>query len=651
MDIIGTVTKVHPSRRGKTLVTVRGSRSEREVKCEVSVPLEVGDLVSCAADNHGDKYVAVSTPVVYMGTTKEALTQALVLSGWDVSAIDAFLQHHREKSNDLLDHYAEDFHYTQVIPEAEDEAETKAKVPPLRVLVWWYTHRVYRKLLVMGLSRTDIRESKMHTLALIKACQTNPYSVANLSVTSCESLCARYCITVAKEDIQCGKIIRRLYQCMQERSWTCVDKNSLADILKEGDDALLPRLIKTYPIVWTFQSLYWLPAYQAEERVAHRLIKLLEYNMPPVMIPNLDSLSLDQQKALRGAMINPVTIIQGAAGTGKTTLLKTVCPIKTDCLLTSFTGKAVARMREVTHQPAATMHLLLVQPKRAGRFSYLIIDEASMVTTELLSDFFELFPGPYGILFIGDIHQLMPTSWGRLLEQLLKTNRIPTFELTTNHRLANKQDAIAFYSDRLAKDLPTKFVTKGNVRVVQGGIEEVMKHDGIVLCPYREPLLVLNKRLSKRYNSHGDQSYKDSKGNEWVIGDCVMLTENAYDIDCFNGTEGLIVGIKDGVVVRFTSGVETYFPEDAGEEGRPCLNMLTRSFAITCHRSQGSEWDHVIIYVPKHNANARFLSRPIIYTSLTRARKSVTIVGDIKEFDLAANRPGALGRDNLWKLF
>lgn len=379
----------------------------------------------------------------------------------------------------------------------------------------------------------------------------------------------------------------------------------------------------------------------------------------------------------------------------------------------SFTGKAVARIREVTKRKnPATMHRLIANKrtnkldKRSTKFEQeiplaeykdTVIDEASMVQEELFYDFVQAHPDVERWVFVGDVNQLAPIGWGSLFKELLKSETIPTYYLTTNHRVYTREgerDGIILNANAIVShdpQYPFEFVETSNFSVIEGPIERVydiirgcfssgLKAEQLViLSPYNRPLDSLNRTFQEIYNV-GKRSVTDSRGFKWMIGDRVMLIENDKEIGVFNGETGSIIDITDkAILVDFgNSGCHEFLLEPTheerayydqghagsyyrrgqrmdevldGDEGdldeERTVKRLQHAYALSIDKSQGSEWDFVVLYIDEFNTGS-FLNKNRIYTGITRAKCCVwCVVSDEEAFKIVAVKPPPYRCDNL----
>ena len=188
-----------------------------------------------------------------------------------------------------------------------------------------------------------------------------------------------------------------------------------------------------------------------------------------------------------------------------------------------------------------------------------------------------------------------------------------------------------------------------------------------IITPYNKDLQQLNSTYQQIYND-GKSNIADCRGQVWMVGDRVMMKDNNYDINVMNGEEGIVRDILDDgedveepkIVVEFEDGAhhkfKTIYKEEETDEDdyklkkELTVKQLQHSFAVTVHKSQGSEWDFVIIYIPSTmNTVTSFLNSNLVYTSITRARRAVWMIGDILSYNSAAVITPPYRCDNLSK--
>jgi hypothetical protein len=415
-----------------------------------------------------------------------------------------------------------------------------------------------------------------------------------------------------------------------------------------------------------------------------------------------DSLNDAQKKAVNNALCSKFSIITGGAGTGKTTVIAELVHnldlLGIPYIVASYTGKAVARIKEVIKKNSPmTIHMMLSRSKTITPFRFAIFDESSMITTDLMHMFWKAFGTNFSLCFIGDNNQLPPISCGNFFDQIIKSGIVEPLVLTKNHRTLDVKDHpndIVFNAESLINYIkaevdpdefrePFRFRTGSNFHMLNGNEQTVYKciemlasngispNDITVITPYTKNLDDLNRNIQKIF-AINEKHYMDSKGIKWSIGDRVMVTQNNYSLGQMNGDEGTIIDMTDApgesgyqeMMVEFRSGhsfkfVMTYekngvenFSEIGFENyiiiNDPTLDILTHCYAITIHKSQGSEWDYVIFYLPKNESGTtNFVNKHLIYTADTRARKGIWNIGDMQSLELHATMKPGFRHDTL----
>ena len=439
------------------------------------------------------------------------------------------------------------------------------------------------------------------------------------------------------------------------------------------------------------RDLVYLPGMLgAEEGVARRMLHLAAQPSP---YPDLDLekavgwyetkkdrvLSPTQREALGRALSSRVFIITGGPGVGKTTLLDALLAIvrakKMRCLLCAPTGRAAQRLAEATGQEARTIHRTLGFGQGGGGFQHddkqplngdlLVVDECSMVDLPLMHALLRAMPPQGALLLVGDVDQLPSVGPGLVLRHLIESGTIPTARLTeifrqaaesriiTNaHRInageipdlqppAGGATADFFYIER---DEPERIAATladlaANRIPRKWGFDPV--RDIQVLCPTnRGPVGArqLNGHLQGTLNPRRDHEPVAEKfGWQFRLRDKVIQTQNNYDKEVFNGDLGFIERIdpeESELAVRFETRTVVYA---FGE-----LDELAPAYAITIHKSQGSEFPVVVI--PLATSQYLLLQRNLIYTGITRGRKLVIIVGQRRALEIAVRQQSARER-------
>jgi len=446
-------------------------------------------------------------------------------------------------------------------------------------------------------------------------------------------------------------------------------------------------LKKEFEVKTELHTVYLPYAHEVEMGVTELISRLLKGPQLPNSVEEENisferhDLSADQKRAIIGALHDNISIITGSAGVGKTTIIKEIVTNleRNDISykVVSFTGKAVARVREVIgKKDPMTMHMMIASSK-TFKFKHLIIDEASMVTTPLFYEFISKFDQDYRITLVGDVNQLTPIGWGALFSSLVNSETIPTYKLTKCHRtkengiLANATRIIE-HSDPDYNGPPFEFevtndfqIFSGDVKMV-GDLVKILQDQGVdsnkikIISPYNRSLLEINNMCQTIYNVD-NRSVKDNENRSWSINDKVMMIENNYTLDIMNGDEGDVIDLSQEageIMIKFKDGHSHIFKistehsnseeylEDHEEAQQVTTVSILHSFGVSVHRSQGSEWDYVILYIPEVSSTS-FLNRNLLYTALTRARKFVWCIGDYNTMIRAATTSPPGRHDNL----
>lgn len=385
------------------------------------------------------------------------------------------------------------------------------------------------------------------------------------------------------------------------------------------------------------------------------------------------NLTDDQRDAIIGAVLSPVCGISGGAGTGKTTILKAVLGVYdrvaegVECYQVALAGRAAQRMAESTQRPAKTIakfigeHLGDNKPKLPEQI-LLVIDESSMVDLLSMYRLIGLLPDASRVIFVGDTAQLPPVGNGLVFHALTDT-QIPFFNLTQVKRqneesgihrfstsVRNGQFAIPKSTKKTLKDsddcsIETKPTIERLIKLWQesGGIEK-----SIVLSPIRKGEFgVDNLNLGLQASVGNDRQaiyFQDSlrgwipwitsTGSRLLKGDPILVTANNYDedADLRNGDLGLVVEVyeqpdEDGVVAVIEVN-NTLINVTAG-----LLEKLHLGYAITIHKSQGSQWPNCFVILPKEAD--KMIDQTLLYTASTRPSERLVLLGDEKVIEKA----------------
>ena len=383
----------------------------------------------------------------------------------------------------------------------------------------------------------------------------------------------------------------------------------------------------------------------------------------------------DQKKAIINAVNSGVSIITGGPGTGKTTIVKCIIELleaqRKKILLTAPTGRAAKKLSEATERDARTIHRALQVDFRSKRFIFneqnplpynvIIVDEVSMVDVPLMCNLLKAVARDTKLIFVGDKDQLPSVGAGNVLEDMLTSGVISVAELTQIYRqseksliisnahkinegempeIDNKSQDFFFDSKVELEDIKTTIVNMVTTRIPKfNGIDSIKIQ---VLAPLKAGVCGienLNRELQAKLNPPKNFRKELTVGQTiFREGDKVMQMSNNYDLEwtrqvglytengagVFNGDIGYIhsIDVQTGEVeIWFEDGRECIYP-------RTELSQLSLAYAITIHKSQGSEFDVVII--PIISGPSLILNRNLIYTAVTRAKKMVVLVGEKK---------------------
>ena len=427
-------------------------------------------------------------------------------------------------------------------------------------------------------------------------------------------------------------------------------------------------------------ALIYLPTlYQAECGLADRLKQINRGEHP---CPEIDldraidwvaersgfELASSQQKALRASIRSKVAVVTGGPGVGKTTLVQSILMIlrakKMRVLCCAPTGRAAKRMSESTGMEAKTIHRLLQYNPGTGGFVHridnplecdvLIIDESSMIDLPLAFQLVNAVPLHAAIVFVGDADQLPSVGPGRILQDIILSNQFTvshlnkvfrqaaTSKIITNAHAINQGHLPEFPKDGEFSDcyfIESEEPETAVAMIAKLVRESIPKRFGMnpmeeiqILTPMQKGALGarnLNATMQRALNPTGDQV--ERFGTIFRCGDRVMQTENDYDKEIYNGDLGYIEMIDleaSEISIRFD---ERSIMFDVRE-----LDSLLHAYAITIHKSQGSEYPAVII--PLHTQHYIMLQRTLIYTAITRAKKLAILVGTTKALQLAVSQ-------------
>ncbi len=459
----------------------------------------------------------------------------------------------------------------------------------------------------------------------------------------------------------------------------------LPDLKSEDLEYYLLKLSKQKRVVIKKEKYYLKELYDAEEYIADRIYRL--NNMERRKLPKLKEkikeleqkigITYDesQKNAIITSLNNNFTITTGGPGTGKTTIIKGIIRMLVDTChispqniaLLAPTGRASRKLMEVCNIPAYTIHKYLGWDKDNNTFShneinvckeeYIIVDEASMIDTMLM---FSLLKGTRldsKFIFIGDYYQLPSVSQGQVLKDMIDSEVLDVIKLNNLYRQKDGNYIIDLAHEIKNKELSDNFLTKKEdynfievdndyvltsiKDIILKALEKGYREKDIqVLAPmYKSQNGIdnLNKMLQEIFNPKSNDKNELTVGNKtYREGDKVLELVNDSDNSISNGDLGYIINItnkekndnkKNEIIVDFDGNIVSFSPDK--------FINITHGYAISVHKSQGGEFNMVII--PFVNSFKRMLYNKLIYTAVTRAKSKLILIGSREAFIYGVN--------------
>lgn len=418
-----------------------------------------------------------------------------------------------------------------------------------------------------------------------------------------------------------------------------------------------------------FSAIYLPSLYYSELGVANLIKKILatprKKKMQHTSLSTKVKYNDVQKKCIQCPSKEKFMVLTGGPGTGKTTTISGIIDLfrrnKFKILLAAPTGRAAKRITETTKMPAKTIHRLLEYNPQGGykknaenklKGDVLIIDESSMIDIVMMNSLLKAVPAHMTVLMVGDVDQLPSIGAGNVLKDIIESNAVPTIKLEKVYRQAQKSKIIE-NAHKINKGIFPElkngnhrdffFIQENEEQKLQNLIKDLVtrrlpnfykvnsKENIFVLAPLQKGALWvehLNLMLQDALNNN--TIFITYKGKKFKVNDKVMQIQNNYDKDVYNGDIGTISSIdfkNKSIYVIFDERRIKYKLDE--------LDELNLAYAMTIHKSQGSEFPIVVLSLSR--SYGTMLQRNLLYTAVTRAKKALVIVGEKEAISLAIN--------------
>lgn len=433
----------------------------------------------------------------------------------------------------------------------------------------------------------------------------------------------------------------------------------------------------------------------AEREIAERVAAIsgTPGRLPPILVDRAVewaqakagfAFAEEQAAAVRSALSEKISVVTGGPGTGKTTILRALCAVlrakKARVTLAAPTGRAAQRMSEAAGVPAGTIHRLLKPEPLLGGFAFneknplptdfVVVDEASMLDTKLASALFRAVPAEAHLVLVGDVNQLPSVGAGNVLNDVIRSRRVAVTKLNAVFRQGRRSGIVTTAHAVLQGDghVPQPIVEsvfdfdpESDIHFIRATGAEDCVNKTIALATRAVPKILgvrsaeeiqvlvpmhrgnagvqnFNAELQKAFRvSASAPSVPAPGGMRFALGDKVLQNRNNYEKNVFNGDLGRVVDVSPEAGTLSVQFADVRADYERGE-----LSELQLAYAITIHKSQGSEFPVVI--VPLVKAHYMMLKRNLLYTAITRGRRKVFIVGEPAAYSLAVRNADSARR-------
>jgi exodeoxyribonuclease V alpha subunit len=581
-------------------------------------------------------------------------------------------------------------------PDRLREVPGIGEIRAARITAGWAEQKAVRDIMLflhghgVGTARA-VRIYKTYGAAAVQVMSQDPYRLARdirgIGFRTADAIAMRlgidkaamvrlragisYALTEAMDEGHCGLPTDDLVRLAEKLLDVAPDQIRTALELELGDGAVIADTVEGDVCV------FLTGLYAAERAIAERLLQLARGTPPwraidaSRALPAIEQktglvLAPSQRSAVALALASKVLVITGGPGVGKTTIVNAILRIlaadRARLLLCAPTGRAAKRMNEATGFEATTIHRLLQVDPRTGAFRHgagnplscdlIVVDETSMVDVPLMNALTRAIPDGAALLLVGDVDQLPSVGPGQVLADIIASGAIPVVCLTEVFRQAAASQIIANAHRINQGSIPDLRRPEGDsdfyfvsaddpptavLRILELVKTRIPRRFGLdpiraiqVLCPMNRGGVgarSLNIELQAALNPAGESRLERS-GWTFAPGDKVMQIENDYDKEVYNGDIGYVARIdpdEGELTVSFDGRAVVY---GFGE-----LDALVPAYAITIHKSQGSEYPAVVI--PVLTQHYAMLQRNLLYTGITRGKRLVVLVGQPKAVAIA----------------